>query len=186
MRVKKDHLAGLAVGVFGFACLSGCTGGAGGPAAGPGSSTVPAGPVAGPPPPAADPAVRAAARPAAARFYAEFSAGLFADSWQMLAPAAKREISPRVWRGVHRACRSGRAVRPPAITAVTVFGNAAIVTAVAADVSSREHTTRDVFNFADGRWGYQPADIGIYFHGSIVADAAAARRAGLCGGWKSF
>lgn len=186
MRVKKVYLAGVVLAFFGFACLAGCTGEAGMPAAGRASSTVPAGPVPGSPPPAADPAVRAAARPAATLFYEKFSARLFKDSWQLLAPGAKREIPLRVWQGVHRACQPVPALRPPVIKAVTVFGNAAIVTAVAADASSRRHTTREVFNFVGGRWGYQPADIGIYFHGSIAADTAAARRAGLCAGWKIF
>lgn len=182
MRIQKVFLACLAPGVLGLACLAGCTGGAGGlqPSAVPGTS------VPGPQPPAANLAIRAAARPAASRFYTVFFAGQAKDSWQLLAPAAKREITLRVWQGVHSACKPGSAVRPPVIRAVTVFGDAAIVTAVPADQSSRRHTVRDVFNYVDGRWGYQPADISIYFHGSVAADAAAAKRAGLCDGWKSF
>lgn len=185
MRIQKCYFAGLVLGLFGLACLAGCSGG-GVPTAGPVPSTSLVNPAPGPPPPAADPAVRAAARPAVIRFYAAISAARFKDSWQMLAPAAKHEISLRVWQDVHLACKPGRTVKPPVIKAVTTFGNAAIVTAIATDASSRLHTTRDVFNFADDRWGYQPAEIGIYSHGSISADLAAAKRDGLCNGWKSF
>ena len=130
--------------------------------------------------------VKAAARPAAAHFYAVYSAGRYRASWQLLAPAVKRQIPVRAWVSVHEACPSADSSEPRVIKAVTVFGNAAIVTTTISGVPAVRATTEDVFDYADGRWGYSPEDLGIYQHGSVAADVTAAKHARLCGDWKSF
>jgi len=129
--------------------------------------------------------IKAAARPAAAHFYAVYSARRYVASWHLLAPASARQIRVRAWVAVHRACASAASAKPR-IKAVTVFGNAAIVTTTMAGVPAGRATTEDVFNFADGRWGYSPEDLGIYRQRSVAADVTAAKAAGLCAGWKSF
>jgi len=130
--------------------------------------------------------VKAAARPAAAHFYAVYSASRYTASWQLLAPVAKRQIPARVWAGVHELCSPAGSGAPRVIKAITVFGNAAIVTTTVSGAPAGRATTEDVFDYANGRWGYSPEDLGIYQHGSVAADVTAARHAHLCGGWKSF
>jgi hypothetical protein len=135
-----------------------------------------------PPPSPASPEKRAGARTAADRFYGVYLAGQFAASWDLLAPAAKRQIPRSTWVGVHEGCLSARGTRAGVIKSVTVFGNAAIVTAAITGASANEGTVRAVFNYAGGRWGFSPGNLSIYHHGSVSADIEAARAAGFCSG----
>jgi hypothetical protein len=139
-------------------------------------------------PPAApvSPQMRAGARAAATQFYGLYSASQFEASWNLLSPAAKRLISRRVWVSVHDACPSAGAGKSRTIKAVTVFGNAAIVSEAITGAASNVGPAEDVFNYANGNWGYSLADVSIYHHGSAAADIAAAKSAGLCTGWKIF
>ena len=177
MRLEKALLLGLVI-----ASLAGCGGGSAPAASGPGTPAASSGGLA----PSITKDVQAAARPAAAHFYSVYSASKFTDSWHLLAVAARKQIPLRVWEGVHRACSSAGNGEPRVIKAVTLFGNAAIVTSVESGAPPKGDVTEDVFNYADGRWGYSPQEIGIYEHGSVRADIAAAKAARLCAGWKSF
>ena len=76
--------------------------------------------------------------------------------------------------------------KPRVIKALTVFGDAAIVTEAVTGAPSEPGTAEDVFGYADGRWSYSPQDLSIYHHGSVTADVAAAKAAGLCTSWKIF
>jgi hypothetical protein len=135
-----------------------------------------------PPPSPASPEKRASARTAAQRFYGAYLAGQFAASWDLLAPAAKRQIPRGTWVGVHEGCLSARGARAGVIKTMTVFGNAAIVTEAITGASSNEGTVRAVFNYSGGRWGFSPGNLSIYHHGSVSADIEAARAAGFCSG----
>ena len=128
--------------------------------------------------------VKTAAQVAAAQFYGLYSASQFAAFWNLLSPATKRQISGQVWVSVHDACPSAEAAKPRTIKAVTVFGNAAIVTEAIAEASPG--TAEDVFSYVDGHWSYSPEDLSIYHHGSVAADIAAAKAAGFCASWKIF
>jgi len=128
---------------------------------------------------------RAGAHAAAARFYRLYFGRQFAASWDLLAPAAKRQIPQRIWTGVHGGCQVSVAARPRVIRSVTVFGDAAIVTQKIIGAHARHRIARDIFNYANGRWGYSPADLSIYLHGSVAADISAAKAAGLCSGGKN-
>jgi hypothetical protein len=127
----------------------------------------------------------AGARAAAARFYRLYSGRQFAASWDLLAPAAKRQVAKRVWIGVHGGCLAAIGAGGRVIRSVTVFGDAAIVTHQLTGAQARHRIARDIFNYADGRWGYSPADLSVYLHGSIAADISAAKAAGLCSGRKN-
>jgi hypothetical protein len=135
-----------------------------------------------PPPSPASPHKRAGARAIAERFYGLYLGRQFAASWDLLAPAAKRQIPLSTWVGVHEGCLPARGAGPGVIKSVTVFGNAAIVTAAITGASPNQDTVRAVFNYAGGRWGYSPGDLSIYRHGSVSADIGAARAAGFCSG----
>jgi hypothetical protein len=179
--------AGLAAG-FAAACIAGCSvGGAAMPSAGAPAATASRGVATSmaPPAPPASPSVRAGARAAASHFYDVYSARQFAAAWSLLATTARRQVSRQVWLSVHDGCAHG-ASNSRVIKAVTVFGNAAIVTAAGPGAASKPDTTEDVFSYTDGRWLYSPGDLSIYLHGSVAADIAAARAAGNCASWKVF
>lgn len=177
-------LKGLAAGAVAIG-LAGCGGGGSPSATGPSVSPAVITSTA-PPASPASPQMRAGARAAAARFYGLYSASQFAAFWNLLSPATKQQVSRRVWVGVHNACPDARARRSRTIKAVTVFGNAAIVTEETTGTASRLETTEDVFNYVAGHWSYSPGNLSIYHHGSVAADVTAAKAAGFCAGWKIF
>jgi hypothetical protein len=178
MRFAKGLLVGLVA-----AGLVGCSGS--GPAAGPSASGVTQ---TGPPPPAtpAVPHAQAGARAAAVQFDHLYLAGQFAASWGMLTPTVKRQIPRGIWVKVHNGCPSAKAGTARDIKAVTVFGTVAIVSERLAGTRSKHGTAQEVFNYDHGRWGYSPNDLSVYHHGSVAADIAAAKTAGLCVSWKGF
>lgn len=127
---------------------------------------------------------QAGARMAAAHFYDLYFEKAFATSWELLSSSAKRQVRKSIWIRVHKSCLSiSSGERAAAIKSVTVFGDAAIV-ARTIRTHSKNRTVRDVFNYDNGHWVYSPADMSIYHHGSVAADIAAARTAGLCGNGK--
>jgi hypothetical protein len=146
--------------------------------AAPGATRSAAAQAAGP----AEPETKAGARAAAANFYRLYSAGRFAASWDLLSPTAQRAIPRAVWISVHDGCPSAGSGTARVIKSVLVFGNAAIVTEAVAGVGSRLGKAEDVFNYTHDHWRYSPADLGIYHHGAVAADLAAATALGFCTG----
>jgi hypothetical protein len=137
-------------------------------------------------PTVAGPRMQAGARAAAVRFDAVYLASQFATSWQLLSPEVKRQIRERVWVAVHDRCRPADSGKARVISAVTVFGDTAIVTERIGRGSAKLRRTEDVFGYVNGRWGYAPEDVGLYLKKSVAADVAAAKAAGYCGSWKDF
>ena len=128
-----------------------------------------------------EPRTKAGARAAAAYFYRLYSTGKFSATWDLLTASARQVIPRAIWISVHSACPAGGEYRAAgAITSVVVFGNAAIVTDTIAADRPRHRKAADVFNFAHGHWEYAPSDLGIYRHGSVDADVAAATALGFC------
>ncbi|MGH3401097.1 MAG: hypothetical protein ACRDRJ_01025, partial [Streptosporangiaceae bacterium] len=123
---------------------------------------------------------QAAVRAAAARFYRLYTTSRFAAAWDLLTPEARRHVPVNLWVGVHNRCPVAGGGTARVITAVTVLGNAAIVTERIAGTVSRPGMAEDVFNYSHDHWGYSPSNLGIYQHRSVAADVAAARAAGLC------
>jgi hypothetical protein len=183
MRLLKGLIVGLAAVGLAAVGLAGCSGGGS-----PGPSAASLSPhvvtSTAPPPAPVSPQMRAGARAAAARFYGLYSASQFAAFWNLLSSATKNQISENTWVSVHDACPSAGAGMSRSIKAVTVFGTAAIVTEEI--IGASHDTAEDVFSYANGRWSYSPADLSIYRHGSVTADIAAAKAAGLCASWKIF
>jgi hypothetical protein len=134
----------------------------------------------------AAPDARTLARDAAERFDRLYFAGKFAIAWKLLAPGARHLVSRGLWVQVHDSCLAGSAGGSRAITAVTVFGNAAIVTATMPGVAHKSGLAEEVFNYSGGRWGFSPEYMAIYRQGSLAADIAAAKAAGVCGRWTTF
>jgi hypothetical protein len=178
MRVSTVLLAGLVA--AGLTGLAGCSNAASSlPAAQP-RTTAPAPDQTR----ATEPHAKAGARTAALRFDDLYLAGRYAASWEQLVPAVRHQIPLRLWIKVHHGCRPAAAVRT--IKAVTVFGNAAIVTEAVTKGPPRHRRGEEVFSYIRGEWGFSPNDLSIYHHGSAAADISAARAAGLCATWKSF
>jgi len=123
---------------------------------------------------------------AAVHFDGLYQAGHFAASWGLLVPVVKRQIPLGAWVQVHHACQPAGAGTARAIKAITVFGNAAIVTEAIAEGPAKSRSFEEVFSYTNGQWGYSPNDMGIYHHGSAAADIAAAKAAGVCATGKSF
>ena len=175
-------LKGLAVGLVAIG-LVGCSGaGSGSPSVSP----VPAVRTTASSVPSASPQVKAGARAAAAQFYGLYSASRFAAFWDLLAPATKRQIPRSIWVKVHEACTPTDAAESRIIKAVTVFGDAAIITEAVTGAQLTPGTAEDVFNYVNGHWSYSPQDLNIYHHGSVAADVAVAKTAGFCSSRKIF
>jgi hypothetical protein len=172
MRLPMGLVAGLMA-----AGLAGCSTAPGGPAASPLRTTHAATPTPAVPAGPREPRTRSGARAAAMYFYGLYQANQFAAAWSLLDPSAQRRVPQKLWVQVHAACE-GTGAR--AIRAVTIFGDAAIITQSPAGAHSRRRTGRDIFDYAAGRWAYSPSDLSIYEHGSAAADIAAAKEAGLC------
>ena len=175
MRFPKGLLVGLVA-----AGVAGCSGSASGPPAVPAPVvTATASSV-----PSASPQMTASARAAAKHFYGLYAASRYTAFWDLLTPATKREVSRKAWVGVHEACPSTTAGKSRVIKAVTVFGNAAIVSEAVA--GGPPDQAEDVFNYTNGHWSYSLGDLSIYRHASVTADVAAAKAAGFCTSWKIF
>jgi hypothetical protein len=128
----------------------------------------------------------ASARATATQFDSEYFASDYAASWALLTPDAQQQVPKNVWVKVHQSCPATTAGVTRTIKAVTVFGTTAIVTEAITGPDSRRNTAENVFDYVGGQWRYAPVNPGIYHRGSIAADIAAAKAAGLCAGWKSF
>lgn len=134
----------------------------------------------------ASPQVKANVRAAATEFYRAYFTRQFAVAWTLLTPRARLQIPRKLWVSAHERCLPAVAQDASQIRSVTVFGEAAIVTRGPTSVSGRSSAGADVFNYANGRWGYSPSEMSIYLHGSVGADIAAAKAAGMCRSLRAF
>jgi hypothetical protein len=91
-----------------------------------------------------------------------------------------------VWVGVHEGCHAAHTAGHRILGRVTVFGTVAIVGERIPGTRPGRGKGENVFAYANGNWAYSPNDLSIYQHGSVAADVAAAKAAGLCASWKGF
>ena len=124
--------------------------------------------------PLKEPANVAAVRADAADYLSLASAGQFAITYQMLSASARQAITQQAWVAVHRAC-AGTSYQ---LRHLAVAGRTATVTV---GLTGGHHgTLTETFVYAAGSWGVSPGDLSLYQHGSVSADAAAARAQGSC------
>ena len=121
-----------------------------------------------------EPATVAAVRADAADYLSLASAGQFAITYQMLSASARQAISQQAWVAVHRAC----AGTSYAIKHVAVDGETATVSVGL--TGGHRGTLTETLVYAAGAWGVSPGDLGLYQHGSVSADVAAAQAQGGC------
>jgi hypothetical protein len=130
---------------------------------------------------ARQPETAAAATAAAKQYFGFYSAGDFAATWGLLTPSAQRSIGEAIWVGVHQGCPAPAGVSYRVKGAKLTGGMAAVTVAQAEDKTSMGSVT-EAFSYAAGRWGLVPDDSGLYRHGSVKADIAAAKSEGYCTG----
>ena len=124
--------------------------------------------------PLSEPTSVAAVRADAADYLSLASAGQFAITYQMLSASARQAITQQAWVAVHQAC-AGTSYK---IRHLAVAGKTATVTV---GLGGGHHgTLTETFVYAAGSWGVSPGDLSLYQHGSVSADAAAARAKGNC------
>src|SRR5580700_9685446 len=119
--------------------------------------------------PLSEPTSVAAVRADAADYLSLASAGQFAITYQMLSARARQAITQQAWVAVHQAC-AGTSYK---IRHLAVAGKTATVTVGLA--GGHHGTLTETFVYAAGSWGVSPGYLGLYQHGSVSADAAAAR-----------
>jgi hypothetical protein len=124
--------------------------------------------------PLKEPTSVAAVRADAADYLSLASAGQFAITYQMLSATARQAITQQAWVAVHQAC-TGTSYQ---IKHLALAGKTATVTV---GLTGGHHgTLTETFVYAAGSWGVSPGDLSLYQHGSVSADAAAAKAQGSC------
>lgn len=153
-------------------------------AAGSGSSAGPSGPAS--PAPGAhasapvEPATTAAVRADADDYLTLYTAGQFAIIYQMLSASARQAITEQAWVAVHRGCPGATAGMSYKIRHIAVTGRTALVTVALAGGAAKPQSATETLVYSGGHWGFSPRDLGLYRHGSVSADVAAAKAAGGC------
>ena len=130
---------------------------------------------------AAQPETAAAATAAAKQYFGFYSAGDFAATWGLLTPSAQRSIGEAIWVGVHQGCPAAAGVSYR-VKGAELTGSVAAVTVAQAEDKTSMGSVTEAFSYAAGRWGLVPDDSGLYRHGSVKADIAAAKSEGYCTG----
>jgi hypothetical protein len=126
------------------------------------------------------PATAKGARRTAATYFALNSAGQYAALYPLLAQAARRKVGRHTWIAVHNGCPAASKGLADKIKHVTLAGHTAVITITVDGALSKLGSATEVFKYHHGKWGYSPSDLGLYQHGSVAADVAAAKAAGLC------
>lgn len=125
------------------------------------------------------------ARATAARFERLYFTGRFVESWELLAPAAKRQVSKSLWTRVHEGCPLDQGATAGVVSSITIFGDSAIIS-VTRGTQASHGIDHYLLSYVGRQWSYAPDDMSIYHRGSVAADLQAAREAGFCGSWKVF
>lgn len=131
---------------------------------------------------AVQPETEAGVRADANQFYALYSAGQWAQAWQMLAPASQKAAPEATYAAVHEGCPSATAGLARVIKSVTMAGSTAVVTETVGGVVSSLGSVTDAWSYAGGRWGItlSQSSTAPYSHGSAAADVASLKAAGQC------
>jgi hypothetical protein len=167
--------AAVAAGVALAACSTASSGSSGGSSA-PASSASPGAHASAP----VEPDTAAAARADADDYLTLYTAGQFAIIYQMLSAPARQAISEQAWVAVHRGCPGATGGMSYIIRHVAVTGKTAVVTVALTGGAAKPESATETLVYTGGHWGFSPRDLGLYRHGSVPADVAAAKEAGGC------
>ena len=167
--------AAVAAGLALAACSTASSGASPGPSA-PAGRAFPGAHASAP----AEPGTAAAVRADADDYLTLYTAGQFAIIYQMLSAPARQAINEQAWVAVHRGCPGATAGMSYKIRHVAVTGKTAVVTVALAGGAAKPESATETLVYAGGHWGFAPRDLGLYRHGSVPADVAAAKAAGGC------
>ncbi len=167
--------AAVAAGLALAACSTASSGSSSGPSA-PAGSASPGAHASAP----VEPDTAAAARADADDYLTLYTAGQFAIIYQMLSAPVRQAISEPAWVAVHRGCPGAAGGMSYKIRHVAVTGKTAVVTVALTGGAAKPESATETLVYAGGHWGFSPRDLGLYRHGSVPADVAAARAAGGC------
>jgi hypothetical protein len=127
-----------------------------------------------------EPATVAAVRADADDYLTLYTAGQFAVIYQMLSAPARQAINEQAWVAVHRGCPGATGGMSYKIRHVAVTGKTAVVSVALTGGAAKAASATETLVYAGGHWGFSPRDLGLYRHGSVSADVAAAKAAGGC------
>ena len=167
--------AAVAAGLALAACSTASSGNSGGPSA-PASSASPGAHASAP----VEPDTAAAARADADDYLTLYTAGQFAIIYQMLSAPVRQSISEQAWVAVHRGCPGATGGLSYRIRHVAVTGKTAVVAVALTGGAAKPESATETLVYAGGHWGFSPRDLGLYRHGSVPADVAAAKAEGGC------
>ena len=174
------NAAPVAVLVLG-ALATGCSGSAASSASPPGSSPSQAAAAssapATSPPTQADTA--AAAKGAAVTYFDLYAAGQYAAGYQLLAPAARKAVTKRVWIRVHQQCRSSSSLAYK-VTRPQLAGPIAVVNVSLAGAAAALGSEEETFAYRGGRWLFRPSDLSVYRHRRVPQIVAELKAQNLC------
>ena len=130
---------------------------------------------------ARQPETAAGARAAASSFFSLYSAGRWADTYQLLSPAAQHAVTKTAWGKAQQGCPNLGAELAGTIKSVTLTGYSAVVRAAPPAGRAGWVYTVLVFTYSAGRWGYNPHDLDIYRRYAADQIVAALKARGYCG-----
>ena len=158
--------------------LAACSAGSSGNSAGPSgvASTAPGAHASAP----VEPETAAAVRADADDYLTLYTAGQFEITYQMLTAPARQAINQQAWVAVHRDCPGATGGMTYKIRGIAVTGKSALVSVVLTGKAAKPESAAETLVYSDGHWGFSPRDLGLYRHGSVSADVAAAKAAGGC------
>ena len=109
-----------------------------------------------------------------------YTAGQFEIIYQMLTAPARQAINQQAWVAVHRGCPGATGGMTYKIRGIAVTGKSALVTVALTGKAAKPESATETLVYSGGHWGFSPRDLGLYRHGSVSADVAAAKAAGGC------
>ena len=133
--------------------------------------------------PPADPVTTAGATAAAHHLLDLYADRRFSAAWDMILPAAQRQVDEVTWDGFYARCpgiRSGYRVLYTTLTGDPVDPSALVVVYLTRGRPSDASVISLTFDYLLGRWRYDPVDLTEFSHGSVAADLAAAQADGVC------
>ena len=166
--------AAVAAGLALAACSAGSSGSSAGPSAA--GSAAPSAHASTP----VEPETAAAVRADADDYLTLYMAGQFAIIYQMLTTPARQAINQQAWVAVHRGCPGATGGMTYKIRGIAVTGKSALVTVALTGKAAKPESATEALVYSDRHWGFSPRDLGLYRHGSVSADVAAAKAAGGC------
>ena len=166
--------AAVAAGLALAACSAGSSGSSAGPSAA--GSAAPGAHASAP----VEPETVAAVRADADDYLTLYTAGQFAIIYQMLTAPARQAINQQAWVAVHRGCPGATGGMTYKIRGIAVTGKSALVSVALTGNAAKPESATEALVYSDGHWGFSPRDLGLYRHGSVSADVAAAKAAGGC------